>query len=128
VLVKGKMTPMAPASSARFAVQSSLTGTRTNGIAFRPRVASTMLRSVSQLIGLCSISIQRKSKPMLAVCAATSGLATVMVPPITGLPSARSCRTGFCHFSAAAEAARPFEHPAEQHSAERGESKAEARR
>ena len=44
----------------------------------RPRVASTMLRSVSSVMGECSISTHRKSKPRLAMCAATSTFAAVI--------------------------------------------------
>ncbi len=102
VEVKGNTTPSAPASKARFAVQSSFTGTRINGTAFNPRVASTILRAVSRVMGECSISIHKKSKPMFASVAATSALATVTVAPITGLPSRINFLTGFSQSSCAA--------------------------
>jgi hypothetical protein len=54
-----------------------------------------MERTVSRVNGLCSISIQRKSNPLLANVATTSGLATVIVAPITGLPCLSANFTGF---------------------------------
>ena len=96
-LVKGNMTPSTPESSTRLAVQISLTGTRAKGRAFSPRVARTMLRKLSSVMGLCSISIHRKSKPRLAACAAISALPTVRVIPTAGLPSRSSFFTGFSH-------------------------------
>ncbi|SPE23773.1 hypothetical protein SBA2_150007 [Acidobacteriia bacterium SbA2] len=97
VLVKGNMTPSTPASSTRLAVQISLTGTRAKGRAFSPRVARTMLRKLSSVMGLCSISIHRKSNPRLAACAAISALPTVRVIPTAGFPSRSSFFTGFSH-------------------------------
>ena len=47
------------------------------------------------MMGLCSISIQRKSYPSAASCAAVSALGTVMVAPITGFPSASIFLRGF---------------------------------
>ena len=42
----------------------------------------TTLRTVSRLIGVCSISSQMKSKPRFAACAATSTLLTLMTIPL----------------------------------------------
>ncbi len=95
--VNGNTTPSAPASRARLAVQISLTGTRTIGIAPVPWVASTMVRAVSSVIGLCSISIQTKSNPIRPACATTSAPGTVIVIPTTGLPSRSATLRGFSH-------------------------------
>ena len=96
VLVNGKITPLTPASRTRFAVHISFTGTRANVCAASPRVASTMLRSDSSVTGECSISTQRKSKPAVARCAATSVLFTVIVAAKTGRPSRNFCFDGTC--------------------------------
>src|SRR5262245_13136182 len=76
-------------------MKGSFTGTRVKGMAFMPRVARIMERTVSRVSGLCSISIQRKSNPLLASVAATSGLVAVMVAPMTGRPSFKASFTGF---------------------------------
>src|SRR5205814_555872 len=64
------------------------------GTAGIPRVARTMLRSVSSETGECSISIHKKSKPRPEACAATSTLFTQMIGPITASPRASFSLTG----------------------------------
>src|SRR5690348_15697569 len=86
----------------RLAVHSSTTGTRINGMARDPRVARIMLRAVSSVIGECSISIHRKSKPMSAACAAISTLGVERVMPTTGFFSRKEARTGFSQGTATA--------------------------
>ena len=94
VLTNGNTTPCTPASSTRFAVHASVTGSRANGTAGRSRVASTMLRTVSSVSGECSSSSQRKWKPAVAARAAMSRLLVVMVQPKTGSDSRSRRLTG----------------------------------